>query len=335
MTAAFASLRRVALMLAVIGLVAGCDGFESGVPPEEAIEAETTLEFTTENIAIAEEDSVVSIGVTINNPPGNEVSAEILYADSASSTSASDFNISDDRRVEGAKAYVAETVTFPAGAADGDTRSVDLVIQDSVENEDQEDGIFVLQNLQGGASVGETNRLTIAIGAVTIFSQDFQNEELAPMTAFSVASSKDWGVSSQGTGDDFYAIANGFDGNEPANDWLITPALNFNDFEEETLTFRNAKNFDDGGLERGLQVKISTDYDGSGNPENFTWTDISDRVEEYSQGGYNFVSSGEIDLTDDAFQADAVYIAFQYRSSGTGGGSSEAWEVDDIRVAGR
>jgi hypothetical protein len=30
-----------------------------------------------------------------------------------------------------------------------------------------------------------------------------------------------------------------------------------------------------------------------------------------------------------------VYIAFKYISSGTGPGTSEEWQVDDVRVVGR
>jgi hypothetical protein len=152
------------------------------------------------------------------------------------------------------------------------------------------------------------------------------------MTAVNVSNGNAWGI---GTFDgNAYAVANGFGGSEPANTWLVTPALNFNNFDGETLSFRNAKNFDDEGLDQGLQVKVSTDYDGSGNPENFTWTDISDRVENYSGGGYTYVSSGAVDLADGQFQSDEVYVAFQYRSSGTGAGSTEEWQVDDIVVTG-
>jgi hypothetical protein len=151
-----------------------------------------------------------------------------------------------------------------------------------------------------------------------------------------VASNENWGTGSfSGEPLSPYAEANGFDANEPSNDWLIAPAINFNDYDGETLTFQNAKNFDDAGLDRGLQVKISTDYDGTGNPEDFTWTDVSDRVQNYSTGGYEFVSSGEVDLSDTQFQGDAVYIAFQYETSGTGGGSTELWRVDNITVTGQ
>jgi hypothetical protein len=226
---------------------------------------------------------------------------------------------------------VAGSVTFPAGAADGDTRTLELGIQDTLENEPQEDGIFALQNVQN-AEVGANSEFTAAVGAVQLLSADFQDDELAPMTAFSVASNKDWGTSSDGDPPNApYAVCNGFRGDELSNDWLITPAFDFTEFSGETLKFLNAKGFNDSGR-RGLQVKVSTDYDGESNPENFTWTDISDRV-NFSEGNFNFVSSGEINLSDEAFQDESVYIAFQYQNSGFE--NAAAWEVDNIIVTGR
>ena len=170
-----------------------------------------------------------------------------------------------------------------------------------------------------------------SVQAQTLLSADFQDDELSPFTASSVASSEDWATSSDGDPDNApYAVANGFGADEPSNDYLISPALDLSSAEGETLTFLNAKGFDDSGR-RGLKVLVSTDYDGSGNPDNFTFTDISDRV-TFSQGDFNFVSSGEIDLTDEQFQAEEVYIAFQYQSSGTGQGEAAAWEVDNVEV---
>ena len=325
------SSRRLAVLLAVLVLTAGCDGFDSGRAPNAPGAVESTVSFATESISITEEDSLVSLDVTISNPPGTEVSAEVLYADGASQTTPADFNLQDGTAV--GQGVVAGAVTFPDTATTGHTQTVTLDITDDEENEDQEDGVFVLQDVQGAAAIGETNQLTVAIGAIEIFFSDFSDEELAPMTTVNLTNGNGWGIGVfEGNA---YAGANAFGGSEPSNSWLITPALNFNDFEAETLTFRNAKNFDDGGLERGLQVKVSTDYDGSGNPEEFTWTDVSDRVENYSEGGYTYVSSGEVDLTDSQFQGDEVYVAFQYRSSGTGGGTTEEWQVDDVRVVGR
>lgn len=324
-------LRRIALVLAVLVLATGCDGFDSGMPPNAPGDSEATVSFETESISITEESSPVEIGVTISNPPDDSVSVEVLYADGASSTDPSDFNLSEDAAV-GGSGYAAGTVVFPDTATDGHTRTLELDIQDEEEDEPQENGIFVLQNVQGNASIGEANQVTVAIGAIEIFFEDFSDEELAPMMAYSVASNENWGVSSAGGADNVpYAVCNGFGANEPSNDWLITPALNFNDFEGETLTFLNAKGFNDSGR-RGLQVKVSTNYDGSGNPEDFDWIDVSDQV-TFSEGDFEFVGSGEVDLSGSEFQSDEVYVAFQYQS--TSPDNAASWEVDNIRIVGR
>lgn len=168
----------------------------------------------------------------------------------------------------------------------------------------------------------------------TLASVDFSDDQLAPMTSVSVASDEDWGTSSEGDPPNApYAVMSGFGANEPSNDWLISPALDFTTVENETLRFINAKGFDDTGR-RGLQVKVSTDYDGSGNPENFTWTDVSDQV-NFSEGDFNFVDSGKVNLSGSEFQDTEVYVAFQYRSSGTSGGQAADWQVDNIVVSGQ
>jgi len=321
--------RRLALTLAILVFATGCDGFDSGRSPNAPAESNATVSFETESISITESRGPVTVPVTISNPPGSEVTVEVLYAGGASSAGPSDFSLSSDAAV-GGTGYLAGTVTFPDTASDGNTQTLELNIQDEEDDEPEEDGVFVLQNVQGNASIGERNRLTVTIGAIEIFNKNFSGEELSPMTVVDVTNGNGWGVgSNEGN---FYAVANAFGGSEASDSWLITPSFNFNNFQGETISFRNAKNFDDGGVERGLQVKVSTDYDGSGNPGNFTWTDISDQVESYSPGEYEFVSSGEIDLSGSQFQGDEVYIAFRYISSGTGGGSSEQWQVDDIRV---
>lgn len=326
------SLSRLSVLFLVVVLTAtGCDGFDSGTPPTQSTGGvEATVSFETDNISITEESGEVTIAVTVTNPPNDTVSAEVLYADGTSSTSPSDFNLGSSPNV--GSGYVAGRVVFPDTATTGNTQTLTLDITDEEENEPKEEGVFVFQNVTN-ASVGGTNQLTVAIGAIEIFFKDFEDGSLGPMSVFNVTSGNGWGVGS--FENNSYALANAFGGSEASNSWLISPAINFNDFEGETLTFRNKKRFDDGGDVPPLQVKVSTDYDGSGNPENFTWTDITDRVQNLAAEGEGFVASGEIDLSDAQFQADEVYVAFQYQSSGTGPGTSEEQQVDDVRVVGR
>lgn len=170
----------------------------------------------------------------------------------------------------------------------------------------------------------------------TVLSVTFDDGTLPPMTTYSVASNNDWQASSPPVDSAPLAEANGFGGNEPANDWLISPALDFSGLSVETLTFISIKGFND-AERRGLQVKVSTDYSGSGDPSNATWVNVSDRVTFADNGGSGFsdpTSSGQVDLSDMQFQDGDVYVAFQYRSSGTGGGGAATWQVDNISVSG-
>jgi hypothetical protein len=339
------------VLAAALLAVAGCD---SGTPPSEVDNnSAATVSFAVATLSALEEDSpIVELPVQINNPQGEQVTVEVLFARASSSESfdLADLGITDidadraffDENGELA-AYVIGSVTFPPSAEDGDVRVVETNIADEAV-EDQEVGVFTLQNVTGGDDVGygELRDLELTIsaeGTITLVSEDFADAdgagELGVFTQFSVASGATWET---GTGGDApnipYAVANGFGSDEPSNDWLISPALDFDSTEDEVLSFLNAKGFDDGGLDRGLQVLVSTDYDGESNPENFEWTNISDRV-TFSEGDFEFVSSGDIDLSDDAFQSDETYIAFQYLSSGTGPGTSESWEVDNVVVSGR
>jgi hypothetical protein len=323
-------------------LVVGCDGFDTGVDPEEAMdETGPTVSFAQRTFSAVESSDSVSIGVQLVNPPGREVTAEVLYVNDSSSTSAADFNIPDSAAVSTQpnppNAYVAGGVTFPAPAGGADTLTAELAlgIQDSVRGEDRETGVFVLQKVRN-ATIGSPSGLSITIGAITVLSEDFSDESLDPFSAVSVASGNDWQTDTPPVDNAPVAEANGFGADEPSNDWLISQAFNFNQLEDETLSFRSAKGFDDSEI-RGLQVKVSTDYDGSGNPENFTWTDVSDQVtfpqNEDKPSGSNFtpfIDSGRIDLSGTDFQSDETYVAFHYRSSGTGGGSAANWQVDDI-----
>ena len=329
-------LRLLAPLFALALLLAGCDGFSSGRAPSAPAPEDTapTVSFSTGSIPIVEESSPVEIGVTISNPPADDsVSVEVLYADGASTTSPSDFNLSGDAAA--GEGYVVGTVGFSADDTTGTTKTLELNIQDETENEPREDGIFVLQNVQN-ASIGSTNRLAVTIGALQILFEDFSDGDLAPFSSESVASSNNWQVGNPPVDEAPVADASGFEGDEPSNDWLISPAFNFNVLEDETLSFQNALGFEDTGLEgRGLQVKVSTDYSGTGDPRNATWINVSDQAtfaqQSQKEGNFTpFIGSGEVDLSSDQFQSDSTYIAFQYRSSGTGGSTAATWQLNNI-----
>jgi hypothetical protein len=105
-------------------------------------------------------------------------------------------------------------------------------------------------------------------------------------------------------------------------DWLISPSMNFNLYINEELTFQTAKNYTGPDLE----VLISTNYDGTGNPNNFTWTPLT---ATFSAGGWVWTPSGTIDVS--GFGGLNVHLAFKFTSSST---ESATWEVDEILTTG-
>jgi len=72
------------------------------------------------------------------------------------------------------------------------------------------------------------------------------------------------------------------------------------------------------------------DYDGESDPsQQGTWTDITGEA-EWSESDFNWVGSGEIDLS--SIEGGAVYIAFVYFSNPEEGASE--WSVDNIKLQG-
>ncbi|MEZ5083293.1 MAG: choice-of-anchor J domain-containing protein [Bacteroidales bacterium] len=138
----------------------------------------------------------------------------------------------------------------------------------------------------------------------------------------SVTGSQQWQIDpGYGFPDPPCARMSGYSGGPVENeDWLISPSMNLDNYSNEVLTFYNAQNFDTPPLE----LKVSTDYNGGGNPNSATWTNITFNL---SPGFYEWTASGEIDLS--GFTGNSVYIAFVYTSTSA---ASATWEVDEILV---
>lgn len=148
-------------------------------------------------------------------------------------------------------------------------------------------------------------------------------------TTYKVIGDQDW------VRDNAFGINNtpcarisGFTGgvsNENEN-WLVSPSISLLNIESELLSFYSAFGFTGPALE----VKISTDYNGTGNPVNFTWTDLSDQVIwPTGEPFYEWTHSGFIDVS--AAGDDNLYVAFVYYSTAE---ESATWEVDNIKVSG-
>ena len=161
----------------------------------------------------------------------------------------------------------------------------------------------------------------------TLLFEDF-NEDLGVFTAYDMYGDQGWHQGSyQGT---TYAVCNGY-ANQTYNeneDWLISPAIFSNGYQDAILSFRTAMKFDGAPL----QVKVSVDYDGQSEPTDFEWVDITDAF-DYSTGNYEWVESGEVDiwgiLDGYALGYPDFYVAFVYKSTSE---SASSWEIDYVKV---
>jgi hypothetical protein len=79
-----------------------------------------------------------------------------------------------------------------------------------------------------------------------------------------------------------------------------------------------------------LQVKLSQDYDGEGNPNDFTWFDLSgEAIWPAGDPYFEWTWSQDIDL--DEYLTDSIYVAFVYNSNDS---DAATWEVDNIKLTG-
>jgi gliding motility-associated-like protein len=115
---------------------------------------------------------------------------------------------------------------------------------------------------------------------------------------------------------------NGFaSGNILNEDWLISPALNLSAMNYAVLSFWTRSAF----AGDKLQLKVSTNYSGTGNPNLATWTTIDGKFPETASDVWT--KSGNIDLS--AYKATPVYVAIVYNSTTS---SASRWTVDDFAV---
>jgi hypothetical protein len=107
-------------------------------------------------------------------------------------------------------------------------------------------------------------------------------------------------------------------------DWLISPGIDLRSFHNEKLSFFNAYNYD--GI--ALELRVSEDYDGVGNPNDFNWTNLTGEA-NWSVGEFEWAESGQVDIS--AYGDSILYLAFVFQSTTEG---SSTWEVDNVKVIG-
>lgn len=123
-----------------------------------------------------------------------------------------------------------------------------------------------------------------------------------------------------------YAQATAFQASDPEiKTWMITPPVIF-----ETgmlLSFNTAMAYYE---HDGLSVWVLYNYDGS-NQEDAVWNEIDATLANASSGNHNWISSGDIDLSDilPAGYAGNIYIGFLYHGSPT---NTTTYRIDDVLI---
>jgi len=120
------------------------------------------------------------------------------------------------------------------------------------------------------------------------------------------------------------ALISGFEGGAKVNeDWLISPAVELSGTANIKAGFYNATE----NTGQQILMKLSLDYPGTGNPNEYTWVDLSERV-NWSSGEFSWTHSGDIVLTE--YSGSTIYLAFIYFSDN---GEAARWGIDDIKVS--
>jgi endonuclease/exonuclease/phosphatase family metal-dependent hydrolase len=104
-------------------------------------------------------------------------------------------------------------------------------------------------------------------------------------------------------------------------DWLISPALDLTAYNVPLLRFYTRTRFEG----PGLQLKISTNYTGAGDPAAATWTNLVGKFPNENSDVWTL--SDSINLS--AYKQTGVYLAWVYTSTLLEG---PRWSLEDVQV---
>jgi len=153
------------------------------------------------------------------------------------------------------------------------------------------------------------------------FTSNFPN-----WTKYSVTGAQVWTLDTTYGNPGSCAKMSGYSGGNLANeDWLISRAISLANISNATLTFDTATKF----AGNALQIYISTNYNGTANPNTATWTQVNGTLSP-STGNYVWTASGPINIS--SFAGNTIYVAFKYTSTTT---AAATWEVDNVKIIGQ
>lgn len=141
--------------------------------------------------------------------------------------------------------------------------------------------------------------------------EEIFDADLGSCTNVDIAGVKSWYVSNGSAG------CNGYNGSNPEEHWLVLPAINFNDYTYEVISFDATSKYGTADDNNYLKLYYSDDYDGVSAVNTATWSELSIAV---------FGASNAIDLS--SLVGSQVSIAFKYYSTN----SPTSWTLDNIKI---
>ncbi|WP_309614160.1 DUF5017 domain-containing protein [Flavobacterium sp.] len=110
--------------------------------------------------------------------------------------------------------------------------------------------------------------------------------------------------------------------------WLISPAINMDTMDHETLAFGVAQAYVSSSS-NSIELFVSTDYDGT-NVMTANWQPLTFKTPSLAyEDRFKFFSSGLVDLSS---YTGNIYIAFKCKGSGTNFSLDGTYEIDNIRI---
>lgn len=157
----------------------------------------------------------------------------------------------------------------------------------------------------------------------TIYSDEFASGGFnSDWSAVSVAGAQVWSTLNTGNGTNYYAIMNGFNTTNTANeDWLISKSISLAGKTKAALSFTSDVRY----AGNSLQVYATEDY--TGNPVTTNWILLPATLDSNNLAFGDWTGSGNVSLN--AFLGKNIRIAFKYSSTSF---ASATWEIDDFKI---
>ncbi len=231
---------------------------------------------------------------------------------------------------------ISNSVGYPTLAditADGNSNTVTLTILPLMLNQSYTLTVNNVEDMNDNVIVANsTIDFTYAVSSDILY-LDFEDDDEGCLV-YDEASDFNW-TRTDDTGSahpddvsdgDWYFYMNNYNGDEPADDWLILPAVTASRFSNMSLSFEAWNKYEDtSGY--GLNLKYSQNYT-SGDPYVADWTEL-----DFSYSGDDeWETIDDVDLSN--LTGEDFTLAFHYTSSGTTAGATKAWAVDKIYLTG-